>query len=183
MTCHCANRANRMRLRDRHYRPCIKSGAAFTLIETLIYLAIFAIIIGGLVSTAYALFESSGRTQTKAMVQDEANFVMAKILSSMNNAKTVCVPVAGALGPTLMLVTYSGTSCGSPDVTISTSSSDVFLNGNQLNNSNVSFGRLRFVHTASGGVTKVEIDIDLSAKTPNGQTISHSASTTRSIRN
>ncbi len=50
-----------------------------TLIETLIYIALFALLIGGGVSSAYSLIESSDRIGVHAMVEEEGNFLLAKI--------------------------------------------------------------------------------------------------------
>ena len=51
----------------------------FTLIETLIYIALFALLIGGGVGSAYSLIASSDRITTGAMLEQEGNFLLAKI--------------------------------------------------------------------------------------------------------
>ena len=56
-----------------------KSGAGFTLIEVLVYLALFGLIMSGAVVSAYQMFEASGRNQTRAMIQEEGDFIVAKI--------------------------------------------------------------------------------------------------------
>ncbi len=50
-----------------------------TLIETLIYIALFALLIGGGVSSAYTLIESSDKIGVRAMMEEEGNFLLAKI--------------------------------------------------------------------------------------------------------
>lgn len=155
----------------------------FTLIETLVYLALFSLIIGGLVISAYGLFESSDRNQTKAMLQEEENFVMAKILWALSQAQTVCDPAANTSGATLSVATFGGT-CFPPDITIALSGSSVQWGSEALNNSNTSADRLLFIHTYAGGASadSVEMGLTMSAKTPNGMTITQAASTTRYIR-
>lgn len=145
----------------------------FTLIETLVYLALFALIIGGLVSAAYLLFESSGRNQTKAMLQEEQNFIMAKIGWAMNNASAASVS-----GSTLTISKYSG-----PNIVIDKSGDNVRMDGTVLNNTNVTVDDLSFVNVGGGSSAEsVETSLTMSAKTPNGMTISLTATSTRYIR-
>ena len=155
----------------------------FTLIETLVYLALFSLIIGGLVISAYGLFESSDRNQTKAMLQEESNFVMAKIVWAISQAQAICDPAANMSGATLSVAVFGGT-CFPPDITIALSESNVQWGIAALNNSNTSVDRLLFIHTYAGGTNpdSVEVGLTISAKTPTGMTITQSASTTRYIR-
>lgn len=57
----------------------MKKQKGFTLIETLIYLALFAILMSGIGVTVYAVIEGAGRGQTKIMVQEEGGFLLGKI--------------------------------------------------------------------------------------------------------
>lgn len=50
----------------------------FTLIEVIIYLALFSILMAGSLSAAFALCESSGHERTRALLLDEGNFIIAK---------------------------------------------------------------------------------------------------------
>ena len=151
----------------------------FTLLETLVYLALFTLIIGGLVAASYLLFQSSDRSQTKAMMQEESNFILGKILWSLNDAQTITTPANNASGPTLIASKYDATS-----FTVSTTSANVFLNGNRLNNENVSLDRLwfRHIHDSTTNTDGVEITLEVRARTPNGMFVMQSASTTRYIR-
>src|SRR5258708_4700865 len=56
-----------------------KSGKGFTLIETIIYLGLFALVMSGIIVSAYALVETAGRNQAKAVLQEEKDFLVAKI--------------------------------------------------------------------------------------------------------
>ncbi len=56
-----------------------QSRFGFTLIEVLLYLALFGILMGGAIVAAYGLFESGSRNQTQSMVQEEGNFLLAKV--------------------------------------------------------------------------------------------------------
>jgi archaellum component FlaF (FlaF/FlaG flagellin family) len=152
----------------------------FTLIETIVYLALFTMIIGGFVSASYSLSENAGRNQTKAMLQDEEDFIVGKILSSLESANAISLPGSSSSGSALNFTTYAGGS-----VTVSLSGSNVIWNGGvmPLNNANVSLTQLTFTHTGSGtNPESVQVDITANAKTPNGMTITESLSATHYIR-
>ena len=51
----------------------------FTLIETIIYLALFSIVIGGALAATMLLFEGAGRDTTRARLQGEGAFMLSKI--------------------------------------------------------------------------------------------------------
>lgn len=148
--------------------------AGFTLIETLVYLALFAIMIGGIVLASYMLFESSDRNQAKAMLQEEKNFLLSKINYALSGAKTV-----SASGATLAVSKYDGTSA-----TISLSGTDLWWNSSSrvLNNTNVKISNLSFVRTLTGTVERVEGSFTISGNTPEGTTISQVGSTTVYLR-
>lgn len=51
----------------------------FTLIEVLMYLALYCVLIGGAVLAAYNVFEAGGRGETAAMVAEEGQYLTEKI--------------------------------------------------------------------------------------------------------
>lgn len=69
----------------------LKVSTGFTLLETLIYLALFAVIIGGVIAAVYNIVEASGRNQTKVQAQEEANFLLGKINWALTGANGVTV--------------------------------------------------------------------------------------------
>ncbi len=155
-----------------------KSG--FTLIETIVYLALFAILITGIVSSAFALFETSGRNQSKAMLQEEKDFALGKINYALNGVQSpINTPAAGVSGSSLTATKYDGTVS-----TINLSGSVLMLNGSALTNSNVTISKLVFIHTYAGGANpeSVEAGFTIALKSANGATISQTASTTRYVR-
>ncbi|MBI5470120.1 prepilin-type N-terminal cleavage/methylation domain-containing protein [Candidatus Kaiserbacteria bacterium] len=151
--------------------------AGITLIETLVYLALFTIVIGGLLASAYAFFESGGRNQTKAMMQLEQDFLASKINWALDGAESVAVPSAARLS-----VTMRDASEGNP-VQICLAGSDMRLSvggvtcasAETLNNSNVRISNLVFIRTQA----RLEVGFIISATTSNGMIISQTASTTR----
>ena len=56
-----------------------KIGAGFTLIETIIYIALVAFLIGGGVIAAYAVIQGSGRASDAEALQEEGQFVVSGV--------------------------------------------------------------------------------------------------------
>lgn len=163
-----------------------KSGAGFTLIEVLVYLALFAILIGGAVAAAYNVVEGSGRSQTRAMLQEEGDFLTAKISWALSGAQAINSPPADTPGSILSVTKWDA---GIGTVTITLAGADLTLSraGNPaqiLNNSNIQISNLNFTHTFTGGINPESLaaDFTLSARTPNGITISQDFSTTNYLR-
>src|SRR3989338_3513166 len=78
--------------------------SGFTLLEAVIYIALFAVIIGGVVGGAYQVIQSSTAAQGQALVYEEANFLLAKInWALLSGGKKICQPAAGNSSPDLDL--------------------------------------------------------------------------------
>lgn len=152
-------------------RPTAARG--FTIIETLVYLAIFSIVIGGVAVAMYLLFQSSGTLQTRAMLVQEEQFVMLTIERLVAEAASISAPSAGASGNTLTLTTFGGAS-----YTITKNGDYVTVDGAELNNTNVRVTALSFARSAAipDGITA---EITIVANAPSGQIVSFSASTTK----
>lgn len=77
----------------------IQSG--FTFIETLIYLGLFSIIIGGALVTTYSIISSTSRTEKNIIIQEEANFLLRKIDWALSGVTSIPEPSLGNSGETL----------------------------------------------------------------------------------
>ena len=156
-----------------------KAAPAFTLIEALVYIALFAILLGGFVVSAYSMFESNGRNQTKAMLQQEKNFVIGKINWALSGAQTVTVPAVNSSNGALTLTKYTGT-----PVSIALIGSAVTVDGSPITNSNVTVSKLVFIRTYAGGTSpeSVEAGFTITARAPGGMPVTQTASTTVYIR-
>ena len=150
----------------------------FTLIETLVYLALFSIVIGGLFLSAYAFFESIGRNESQAYIQQERDFLIAKIdwtLSGVNPA------AANTYGTTLHVTKYDGA-----NIRMDVSRGKLRLSTNSgawhnLNNDDITVSSLRFVHTNTDGIKAseyVEAGFTISMHTPTGGVLTRTGSTT-----
>ena len=119
------------------YFPSHKRG--FTLIETIIYLALYALIMTGVLVSVYGIFGSASRNQTKAMVQEEGSYLTGKIDWALTGVQTISAPVANDSGDTLTVTKYD-TSVGNP-IIISVSAGNVTIKrgaaaARVINNSN-----------------------------------------------
>jgi len=162
----------------------MKSETGFTLIETVVYLGLFALLIGGTIVAAYSVFESSDRLRTIAMLQQEGYFIIAKIEWALGGANTVTLPAVGASGPTLSFARHDGLV-----IVLETAGADMTLQRNVnspqiLNNADVQISGLNFVHEWAGGINpeRIEAHFTLSANTANGARILQNFSTVKYIR-
>jgi type II secretory pathway pseudopilin PulG len=157
----------------------------FTLIEALVYIGLFTIVVGGLITASYGFFESLDRNQTRAMLQAEQDFIIAKIDWALDGAQSVTVPSSSSVS-----VTKWDTSIGNPvQICAAGSAVRILLGvgtcstaGQMLTNTNVTISNLVFIRTVAAGINapeSVEAGFTISAKTPTGATISQTASTTR----
>ena len=169
-----------------------QSQRGFTLIETLVYLALFALIMGGAVVAAYNMFESSGRSHTRAMIQEEGDFITAKIdwsLSGIQSISTPPTPGAGvscAISPTLSVSKWD-TSVGTIIVDLVGGNMRLSRGGNPaqgLNNTNITVSNLSFSHCYTGvnDPESVSASFTLSARTPNGMMMTQDFFTSQHLR-
>jgi Tfp pilus assembly protein PilE len=147
----------------------------FTLVETLVYIALFGILVGGFVVSAYALFESNNRNLAKASLQQEKDFVVGKINWALSGAVTNPT----ITGNSISITKYDGTV-----VSLGLSGAAFTVNSAPVTNSNVTISKLVFIRTYAGGTNpeSVEAGFTISALTADGKNISQTASTTRYIR-
>lgn len=79
----------------------MKKQEGFTLIETLIYIAFFAVLVGSLLGITFQTIDNSARLSKKITIQQEANFILRKIEWAINNAQSVVSPDSNTLEVTL----------------------------------------------------------------------------------
>lgn len=139
----------------------------FTLIEALIYIALFSIIIGGALVVTYQIIEGNQQVSANVVIQEETNFLMRKIDWALSGASIITTPAVGASGAVLN-VTKEGivlefdesggimrlkTGAGSPI---------------DLNSSNVTVENLLFTHSdpdgAGGKPAELNISFDIAGQ-------------------
>jgi prepilin-type N-terminal cleavage/methylation domain-containing protein len=81
----------------------------FTLIETMIYIALFGLIMSGAVVTAYQLLEGGRRNQAAISIQEEGTFLTRKINWALVGASEVNV-----IATTTLIITRPGLALYTP---------------------------------------------------------------------
>ena len=156
----------------------------FTLIETLVYLALYAIIMTGAITAVYSIFESSARNETIAMIEEEGDFLQGKFEWNIANASSIELPESS--GSMLTLTLHDGS-----HVVLSSSGTNIQIavDGGEaeiLNNTNVSIPDLAFVHTlpSSDGIDpeSIRASCTMQATTSDGHALSRDFSTLKYLR-
>ncbi len=70
----------------------IKSNPGFTLLEVLIYLALFSVIATSGIAVTYQLFRSTAATKQALSLQTESDFVMSKLAWALSGSSLVTLP-------------------------------------------------------------------------------------------
>src|ERR1700757_2708202 len=120
-----------------------KNNSGFTLVEMIIYLALFSIVIGGGMICTYQIIQSTDAGTNHVALQEEANFLLRKVdwaLTGANTVSTVSSPASLTVTKTGLTVvfTVSGTNmrltrgAGSP----------VVLNSSDIAVSNLTFTKV-----------------------------------------
>lgn len=122
----------------------------FTLIEMLIYLALFSLIIGGFLVATFQIIQGNDSAQQKAVVEEEANFLLRKIDWALSGVGSINAPLPGLTRPTLS-ITKPGLPAGQNPLVFNFSSGNIWLQRGTgspaiLNSSNVAISNLLFNH-------------------------------------
>jgi prepilin-type N-terminal cleavage/methylation domain-containing protein len=169
----------------------MKKQQGFTLIEVIIYLALFTILMGGVVTMAYSIFESSERDQTKIMVQEEGDFLIAKINWALAGIESINEPYRGGIGSKLSISKWISQDTATTMVVMLSGTDMVISQGDNpqqvvLNNSNVEISpNIKVspeIFTYSSELENVQANFTVSAKTPNGMTVSQDFFTGKYLR-
>ena len=80
----------------------------FTLVETLVYIALLGLIMGGVLMASYNLLEGAGKVSSSAMIQEEGNFVLRKINWALTNVQSINNPLSGYAN-SLSITKFDGT--------------------------------------------------------------------------
>jgi prepilin-type N-terminal cleavage/methylation domain-containing protein len=142
-----------------------KMTQGFTLIEVIVYLALFSILMAGSLSAAFALCESSGHERTRAFLLEEGNFIIAKTEWELSGAELVTSPSAGNSGATLSIERVSGYDSAGTPITHTVVFDPVTLVGGRVLVTSV-----RLYHAASTGSDpeSVGISVTLASRTEQG---------------
>jgi type II secretory pathway pseudopilin PulG len=159
----------------------------FTLLESLLYIALFGLIMNGMLSGLWAFTESADRIQTQAFLETEGNFLMEKMQYDMRQAKTISQPVDTATTSELVLAsadsaspeaypnygTYIELYLADTVLMRTQEKTSLPLSSNSVNVSDLSFKRL---DTDSNDPESITIHFQITATTSDDQLVSQNFS-------
>jgi type II secretory pathway pseudopilin PulG len=159
--------------------PAHHKQLGFTLIETIIYIALFSIIFVGIFVSVFPIFTSAERLTKNIVTEGESAFVLSKINYALQNTiidstGVVTAPAAGTSGNTLVLsyngsekyrfvMDTSGTFCAAPLLCQMLTISEAGGAGAPLNASRVNITDFNISHVAPTGNTPRFLDVTFKA--------------------
>ncbi len=160
----------------------MKKHHGFTLIEVLVYIALFLIMMGGGILTAYNLIESSIRSQAENLVYNEGNFLLSKINWVTTGSTAVTAPAPGVPGSLLGV-----TKIGGSTVSLMLSGNNMIITYGSsapiiLNNSTIAISNLSFSNQTSSASQSIGSSFTVTTLTGDGKVFSKDFSTVKYIR-
>lgn len=173
---------NKLTMKHRHHTPSNQAG--FTLIELLLYVAIMAVVIGGISFFLILALGSRIKNQAADEVEGQGVFVMNSIGQSVKNASTsspagpVCAPAASASASSLSLTTADCSSTANITVfnvaSVSGTNAITIKEGNNvalpLTSPAINVTNLTFSYLSDGAFSRlVKVTFTLSYKNNSGR--------------
>lgn len=142
----------------------MKKIKAFTLIEVLIYSALTSIIIVYSLGGVYSLIQGSAQLQDRAIIDQEANFLLKKIGWSLSSLQEITTPPSGGSDDVLTVSRYNFSSnpitfdlnSGNLRMKVGTDSAII------LNNDRTVIDNLTFDHIAATATTPTGVKTTMS---------------------
>ncbi len=144
------------------------SKQGFTLIETIIYIAILAFLIGSGITAAFYIIDSSGKNKTDINIQAEGHFLLRKIDWVLTGATVITVPASGSHGAVLQ--TNKG-GVGTVLIDAVSGRARISVSGGpalEITSSRVNVQNINFMHVAVMGSRPEEVE---ASSTINGQSL------------
>lgn len=156
----------------------------FTLIELSLYMALFSILIGGVVVSVYNIMESKNRDETQTELVEEGGFLLGKMRWLLSGVDTINAPALNTSGTTLSVITLN-TSSGEPIIIRISNQKMTLQTGTnaveQLNTDTVWISNAIFTYNSIGQDTPAEsikANFTINARTPSGTVVSQNFSET-----
>jgi len=153
-----------------HYPLPTRDG--FTLIETIIYAALFSTIIGLVIGAVYQIVDGSGALEKSITTDTEAHFLTRKIEWALSSVSVINLPASGATGATLSVdkVSYAENpiifDLDANNLRIKKGAGNPII----LNSSNVVISDLQFQHLAPGTYRPAAVQFSFKANGENYST-------------
>ena len=127
----------------------INPQSGFTLIETILYIALFVFIMAAVVLATYNMIASTDKSQYRSLIHNEGQFVIRKFNSVLNGASSVTIS-----GTTLTAHYPSGS-----NKVIDYGSGKITVGGTTLNSDIAPVTSLSFIATPPAGNRPVEVQM------------------------
>lgn len=148
----------------------------YTIVEMLLYIAIFSLIIGTIMSIALSISNQRIQNQITQEVDYQGQLAMTNITQTLRNGSTINTPTPGSYSSSLSLNTP--VVANNPSIYDSFSSQGVnklrlkqgVANAEYLTSSRVSISNLTFTNRAiTGGRDSIDISFTLTYNNPSGK--------------
>lgn len=83
--------------------------SGFTLIELLIYMALFGILMTGIISSFIQIGQSAAYIESQSILADESLFISGKLRHALVESINISSPLSGESSESLVLLTNGGT--------------------------------------------------------------------------
>ncbi|MBI2609981.1 type II secretion system protein [Candidatus Giovannonibacteria bacterium] len=147
----------------------------FTLIETLIYIAILSVLIGSGMAGAFYIIDSSEKNKSDINAETEAHFLIRKIDWALEGADILNIPAPAANGP---LLSVNKDNYASNPVVIDSGSGRARISKAggapiEITNTRVSIQNLKFEHLPSVGAKPPAIRATFQIGTKNFESLKY----------
>lgn len=154
-----------------HYTNKAFNRNGFTLIETLVYVALFGLLMSGVVVSVMGIVEGGYRLEARTLLHDEGTFLLAKINWATTGGVILNPPLGAQSATELEVSKHDGT------ITITLVSDSLVLKRgiaplHALNTGNVTVSNLLFDHQgSSSGVEWLTVHYTLATNTQDGKLV------------
>jgi type II secretory pathway pseudopilin PulG len=153
-----------------------------TLIELIVYLALFSIIMGGAVTSVYSMAETSGSNETKVVMLAESLFLQAKIQWALSSVDVVYNPITSSTCTTGCSLSIKKQNPDGRLVVLSHEGNNLVISYDDgekkiLNSSSIVVSGVSITSTDEGeGKNSIVMNVGLSTKDPHGALVTSSFS-------
>ena len=153
---------------------------AFTLIESLLYIALFGLLLQGAVAGVSAITETAGRNQARTLLETEGGFLVSKITYDIDHSESISAPTLYSSTATLQTISDTGTSVTiqrsgtfliRTESALSSTTDTEILSSNAISVDSISFALSPDTYNSLAPAF-LQIELQISASSSSGRTIS-----------
>ena len=125
----------------------------FTLIETILYIALLSLLIGGALFVSFNLIDNSSAIRIKFITEEEVGFILKKINWALTGVQTINSPSPGTTSSSLSITRFGLPAFQNPLVFSASSGMVMMTRGSgtavEISSDNVTVQNLLFTRTTS----------------------------------